>query len=106
MAPELAIVFPHANVTGGVERVALGLVRYESERRDTVFVGEALEGIIAQHRRVAVRRIPGSLRPLAFRRAAQRALDELRPETTLSFGAECPPGDVYWVGSVHRAWLE
>jgi UDP-glucose:(heptosyl)LPS alpha-1,3-glucosyltransferase len=43
---------------------------------------------------------------LAFRRAAGAAIDRIQPATTLSFGANCPPGDVYWVQSVHRAWLE
>lgn len=30
----------------------------------------------------------------------------MQPKTTVSFGVNCPPGDVYWVHSVHRAWLE
>jgi UDP-glucose:(heptosyl)LPS alpha-1,3-glucosyltransferase len=51
-------------------------------------------------------RVTKSLRPLAFRRAAAATLRALQPETTLSFGVNCPPGDVYWVQSVHRAWLE
>jgi UDP-glucose:(heptosyl)LPS alpha-1,3-glucosyltransferase len=106
-SPDFAVVFPRAGVTGGVERVALGLLRYESQRRETVFVGETLddgEGIAFHQVRPA--RAPASLRPLSFRRAASAALRELRAATTLSFGANCPPGDVLWVQSVHRAWLE
>lgn len=104
--PDFAVVFPRAGVTGGVERVALDLVRFEAARRSTWFVGERLEADGLRHEHVSVRRVPHSLRPLAFRRAATSVLERLRPQTTLSFGANCPPGDVYWVQSVHRAWLE
>lgn len=104
--PDFAVVFPRAGVTGGVERVALDLLRFQSARRSSYFVGETLEADDLQHEQVAVPRVPKSLRPLAFRRAASSALARLRPHTTLSFGANCPPGDVYWVQSVHRAWLE
>jgi UDP-glucose:(heptosyl)LPS alpha-1,3-glucosyltransferase len=105
-APEFAVVFPRAGVTGGVERVALGFVQYESQRRSTVFVGEAVDGADIPHATVRTPHVPTSLRPLAFRRTAARTLRTLHPATTLSFGANCPPGDVYWVQSVHRAWLE
>ena len=105
--PALAVVFPRASVTGGVERVALELLRYESLRRSTRFVGEHLDSDDAlPHVPVSTLRVPGSLRPLAFRRAASAVLRELAPGTTVSLGANCPPGDVYWVNSVHRAWLE
>ncbi|MDT4936746.1 MAG: UDP-glucose:(heptosyl)LPS alpha,3-glucosyltransferase [Pseudonocardiales bacterium] len=104
--PEFAVVFPRAGVTGGVERVALDLVRYESGRRETIFVGETVDVDDVPHRLVRTARVPTALRPLAFRRAASAVLRELRPATTLSFGANCPPGDVYWVHSVHRAWLD
>lgn len=100
-------MFPQARVTGGVERVALQLLRFEAARRSTCFVGEAVEAESIPHHRVRVpANLPSSLRPLAFRRAAGAALRNLRPTTTLSFGANCPPGDVYWVQSVHRAWLQ
>jgi UDP-glucose:(heptosyl)LPS alpha-1,3-glucosyltransferase len=89
-----------------VERVALDLVRFQSQRRSTYFVGETLDAEDLQHEQVAVGRVPRSLRPLAFRRSASSVLQRLQPRTTLSFGANCPPGDVYWVQSVHRAWLE
>lgn len=103
--PAFAVVFPHARVTGGVERVALELVRYQSKLRDTRFVGVSIEPDELPHVRVTPRPVPAALRPLAFRRAASRTLAELKPATTLSFGANCPPGDVYWVQSVHAAWL-
>lgn len=105
---DLAVVFPRAGVTGGVERVALQVLRHQAARRDARFVGERLDDAPAlQDRlvRVATPPVPPALRPVAFRRAAARALAGLAPTTTLSFGANCPPGDVYWVQSVHAAWL-
>jgi UDP-glucose:(heptosyl)LPS alpha-1,3-glucosyltransferase len=104
--PEFAVVFPRAGVTGGVERVALDLLRFQSTRRDTCFVGETLDAQGLRHERVQPAPTLRFLRPLAFRRAAAARLGALRPATTLSFGANCPPGDVYWVQSVHKAWLE
>ena len=107
MTPELAVVFPRAAVTGGVERMALEVVRDQMTRRSTVFVGTELDAPFpVRHRPVPLPRVPGPLRPLAFRRRAARVLAADRPVTTLSFGVECPPGDVYWVQSVHAAWLE
>ncbi len=105
--PALAVVFPRASVTGGVERIALELLRYESKRRTACFVGETLDGGDGlAHEAVPTRRVPPSLRPIAFRRAAARTLERLAPGTTMSLGVNCPPGDVYWVNSVHRSWLD
>ncbi len=108
---DVAVVFPAAGPTGGVERVAAELLRDQSRRRPTAFVGTTLAPGVADEehpvRHVAVRprRAPASLRPAAFRAAALRALAEGQPATTISFGVECPPGDVLWVHSVHAAWL-
>ncbi len=44
--------------------------------------------------------------PVAFRRSAQNVLDAFDPDVTLTLGAQCPPGDVFWVQSVHRAYLD
>lgn len=105
--PALAVVFPKASVTGGVERIALELLRFESARRNAWFVGESLDADDElPFAPVRQSRVPRSLRPLAFRRAASQVLRELEPATTMSLGVNCPPGDVYWVNSVHRAWLE
>jgi UDP-glucose:(heptosyl)LPS alpha-1,3-glucosyltransferase len=106
-SPALAVVFPRASVTGGVERIALQLMRFEAARRSTCFVGELLDADDAlPHAPVPTPRVPRSLRPIAFRRAASAVLRGLAPATTFSLGVNCPPGDVYWVNSVHRAWLE
>lgn len=101
------MVFPHATTSGGVERVVAELLRYQSKRRPTTFVGESSE--VADVRLIPVNPppVPQGLRPWAFRVAAGRAIRAAEGlGTTVSFGANCPPGDVYWVQSVHRAWIE
>lgn len=104
-APELAVVFPRAGVTGGVERVALEFVRYEAARRAACFVGYAVDDPSLPLVSVPKTLFSRTFAPIAFRRAARKVLAELRPSTTVSFGVNCPPGDVYWVHSVHAAWL-
>jgi len=48
---------------------------------------------------------PRALRQVTFRRAAASALQALELDVTVSYGAECPPGDIQVVGSLHAAWL-
>lgn len=55
---------------------------------------------------VAASTAGGSLAPLRFRLAATRALAALPADVVVSFGADCPPGRVLVMQSVHRAWLE
>jgi UDP-glucose:(heptosyl)LPS alpha-1,3-glucosyltransferase len=102
---EFAVVFPGAHAGGGVERVALELARFEAKRRTTCFVGERIDDPGVTHAPVRVPRLPAALRPLAFRRAARAALSGVEAATILSLGAQCPPGDVYWVQGIHAAWL-
>lgn len=108
MTAELGVVFPAAHTRGGVERVALQVVRHSAARRRTSFVGTELQGAPTGVAFRQVRPRPGlaALAPLRFRAAAAQVLRDDRPDTVLSFGANCPPGDVFWVHSVHRAWLE
>lgn len=91
--------------TGGVERVALELLKFEARRRDVCFVGEQTSEADLPHAVVHPRSVPRSLQPWAFKRAASSVLSELRPRATLSLGANCPAGDILWVQSVHAAWL-
>lgn len=106
MTVELGLVFPAAHRRGGVELIALTVLERWAQQRTVAFVGGTWEGspdvaVLP----VNARGGPAALRPLRFRRAARQALSTDRPRTVLSFGANCPPGDVYWVHSVHRAWL-
>lgn len=104
--PDLAIVFQRANVSGGVERIALALLEDQLRRgREAVFVGRSIDPAGLPHAQVDLGLAPGALRPFAFRRAAAGALRKINARTVVSFGVDCPPGDVYWVHSVHAAWL-
>jgi UDP-glucose:(heptosyl)LPS alpha-1,3-glucosyltransferase len=47
-----------------------------------------------------------TLRPMQWRAAARRGLASLSADVVVSYGVECPVGDVLVVQSVHRAWLE
>lgn len=110
-AVDVAIVFPAAHERGGVERIVWDLAHYLVERgRRVAFVGNELqEG--ADERISFVRIATSAARgvrlpaPLLFRRAAAQALELVQARTVVSIGANCPPGDVYMVQSVHRAWL-
>lgn len=57
-------------------------------------------------RRVAAPQRSGALSPLLWRRAAARHLPSGAGSVVVSYGANCPVGDVLVVQSVHRAWLE
>ena len=89
-----------------MERVAWDLSDYLASRHDTTFVGRAMEESNANAAKVRiVRPSRFAFGPLAFRKAAQSALEDLHPDVVLTLGAQCPPGDVYWVQSIHRAYL-
>lgn len=103
----MAVVFPQAHQRGGVERIAWDLCHHLLRRgRSVAFVGESVaDGLDPA---VHVERVSPSPRlpaPLAFRGAAARALATLRPRNTITLGANCPPGDICMVQSVHRSWL-
>src|SRR5436190_1832919 len=107
----IACTFPAAYHRGGVERIVWETLRHFAPRRETVFVGyefecTALPGV-AHLEVVRPRWARGALAPVGFRRAARHALNRSeRNFTEVSFGANAPPGDVYVVNSVHRAWLQ
>lgn len=86
----------------------MNVLRTFSPRVRTVFVGGELESAPegVQHRQVRVPSGPRSTAPRRFRASAAAALAQDRPRRVLSLGANCPPGDAYWVQSVHRSWLE
>jgi UDP-glucose:(heptosyl)LPS alpha-1,3-glucosyltransferase len=105
----VGVVFQAAHRAGGVERVAWDLLNHLGRRPGTVsFYGQHIEphpGGTVRLAKLEPARVPAALRPVAFRRAAARAIAADPPDLLVSFGATCPPGDVLWVQSVHRAWL-
>lgn len=103
----VAVVFPNANRRAGVERIAWELSDYLGVRHQTAFVGVAMEQSEDNAAQFSAIRSPKLIpAPIAFRRAAERVIAVLEPDVVLTLGAECPPGNVYWVQSVHRAYLD
>lgn len=105
-----AIVFPGAHPLGGVERIALENLRYLAPRYPTTFVGYKLDyppAAAPVEHRVPSRSAwaHGALRPLGFRKGAAAVLPTEPGTVTISYGVQAPPGTVYHVDSVHRAWL-
>jgi UDP-glucose:(heptosyl)LPS alpha-1,3-glucosyltransferase len=107
--PEVAVVFPQVHRSGGIERVCWDLLDYLGPRHDTVFVGtSAPEGLPGGVRMVPVegRPDPGPAGMWMRRSRTGAVLASLRPQLTVTMGSVVPAGDVLWVPSVHRAWLE
>jgi UDP-glucose:(heptosyl)LPS alpha-1,3-glucosyltransferase len=106
----IALVYPSCHRRGGVERVVWEAAQFLALRHQVTLVGLAGAATdVAPEVAVVGVRVPrraGVLTPLAFRWAAGRALARLTPDVTVSFGFDCPPGDVLVVGSVHAAWIE
>lgn len=104
---KVAIVFSAAHRRGGVERVAWEALRFFGSRHDTWFVGGELESperLPSGITHVGIDREVATV-PRRFRKAAAAALSGLPLDAVISLGANCPPGDVLMVQSVHRAWL-
>jgi len=107
--PDVAVVFPDLHRRGGIERICWDLLGYLATDHDAVFVGSNVpEGTPAGVGFVPVlgRRDPGPAGLAARLRRTATVLEELDPQVTVSMGAVVPAGDVVWVQSVHRAWLE
>jgi UDP-glucose:(heptosyl)LPS alpha-1,3-glucosyltransferase len=103
----VALCFPGCSRRGGVERIMWEAARFLAPRHRVTVVAATVEDLpdTVAHAPVTVPRVPGPLRPLAFRRAAAPVLARTGAEVAAVYGAECPAGDVYVVNSVHRAWL-
>ncbi len=100
-------MFSGAHRRGGVERVAWELLRHLGERHTTWFVGGELESpelLPAGIRHIEIERADAQ-RPAKFRNLAAEALRTIGVDRVVTLGANCPPGDLLMVGSVHRAWL-
>jgi UDP-glucose:(heptosyl)LPS alpha-1,3-glucosyltransferase len=99
-------VFPAAELSGGVEQVTWRLLQYLGDRGR--FVGRFLAPHPAGTRWTVVPSGgPAWLSAARFRRDAAAGVARARAagELVVSMGVECPPGDVYWVHSVHRAFV-
>lgn len=108
MTPSVGLVYPACHRRGGVERCVREIARSLADRYDVSFIGDEFDpdGMTGvRFTPVGGRRLPSFLAPFSFRYRAARALRRDRPDVVITWGAECPPGDLQAVASVHRAWL-
>ena len=107
--PEVAAVFPQLHRSGGVERVCWDFLEFLGPRYETAYVGTfAPDGTPPGVRLVPVGGPidPGALGMWRRRERTAKVMAALDARVTVTFGSVVPPGDVLWVHSVHRAWLE
>lgn len=107
----IALCFPRINRRGGVERIALESANFLASRGHRVTL-VCIECDRAElHPSIKVARVNAPLRPpalrlWAFARRSRQVLKKLEDvDCVASFGAMSPRG-VYWVQSVHAAWLD
>ncbi len=102
-------MFPQLHRQGGIERTCWDVLDYLGPRYETAFVGtSAPEGTPPGVRLVPVDGPvqPGPFGMLSRRSRTGKVLAALDPAGHDDLGFGGPPGDVLWVPSVHRAWLE
>lgn len=101
-------MFPGCHRRGGVERSIRELSRRLTSTYAVQFFGDEFDPeAMSQVEFVPVggRPMPGFAAAWSFRQRAGARLRVSRPDVTISYGANCPPGDILYVNSVHRAWL-
>jgi UDP-glucose:(heptosyl)LPS alpha-1,3-glucosyltransferase len=105
--PRVALVYTGCHRRGGVERVVWEAAHHLSGRFDLVIVAEDVDPLPPSVDVVRIPRAPvhGRLAQRRFRRLAGAAVSDIGADVIVSFGSDCPDGDVLVVGSVHRAWL-
>ena len=110
---KIALSFPGCHRRGGVERVMVECANYLFAREHDVQVLAAefddsvlapgIEKIVVP----AASKIP-LFRLMGFAKKSEVAFAGLNPQPDVhaAFGVICPPGGVFWVPSVHKAWIE
>jgi UDP-glucose:(heptosyl)LPS alpha-1,3-glucosyltransferase len=101
----ITLVFPSCTRTGGVERVVWEAARFLAAHHSVTVVSTVAEGLPPAVTHVPVPQSSGLFAPARFRRAAARAVAAVPSDVVVSYGVECPPADVYVIGSVHLSWL-
>ncbi|MDD5350535.1 MAG: glycosyltransferase family 4 protein [Chthoniobacteraceae bacterium] len=108
---KIALSFLGCHTRGGVERLLLETANHLAGRGHDVHVyaadfnAQALHPGVARHPVPAAKR-PALLRMLTYARNCQAGLEDLDSDVHGSFGVISPPGGVFNVQSVHRAWIE
>ncbi len=107
----IALCFPRINRRGGVERIALEAANFLAKRGHRVTLVCVECDRVDLHPSIKIAHVDAPLRPpalrlWAFARRSRRVLKKLENvDCVASFGAMSPRG-VYWVQSVHAAWLD
>lgn len=103
----VTLVFSGCHPRGGVERVVWEAAHFLRRSHDvTVVTGEANPLPPDVSVRIVPYRRGGPLAPVHFRHQARKALSAVSSDRVVSFGANCPSGDVLVVQSVHKAWVQ
>ena len=103
----IGLVFSGCHPRGGVERVVWEAAGYLADRHEVVVVtGDADPLPSSVTVDLVEARGGGVTESFRFRAAAAAALSRHDLELIVSFGSNCPPGDVLVVQSVHRTWVE
>lgn len=102
----LTLVYSGCHPRGGVERVIWEAALYLHGHHEVTVVAADVDPLPAE---VSVRHVvspsDGPWKPVRFRAGATKLLAEERSDLVVSFGGDCPAGDVLVVGSVHKAWV-
>jgi UDP-glucose:(heptosyl)LPS alpha-1,3-glucosyltransferase len=101
----ITLVFPSCTRSGGVERVVWEAARFLAARHEVTVVSTVAQDLPPGVVHVPVSESPGLFAPFRFRRAAARAMASVASDVVVAYGVECPPADVYVIGSVHLSWL-
>ncbi|MGA2233395.1 MAG: glycosyltransferase family 4 protein [Tepidisphaeraceae bacterium] len=107
----IAVFFPNCHRRGGIERIVLETANYLAARGHEVHLGACRWDKTSLDNRVIVHPIapgrgPAPLPAIAFARRSRLAARDIHADVTAAFGVYCPPGAVFWAGSVHRAWIQ
>lgn len=108
---KIAVAFPGCHRRGGVERVVFECARHLAGQGHEVslFASEWDEAPAAEIDMVKIPRAthaPAFLQGAFFQRSCAAALEGRRFDVLNTHGCVCPFDGVYWVQSVHAAWLE
>lgn len=107
---KVAISFPSCNRRGGIERIVLETANYLADRGHDVHLcacrwdENALDRRVQRHA-VAPGFGPQPLPAISFACRSRAVVKAVGADVCAAFGVQCPPGAVFWAGSVHRAWL-
>jgi UDP-glucose:(heptosyl)LPS alpha-1,3-glucosyltransferase len=108
---KIALSFLGCHERGGVERILLETANYLAGRGHDVHVHAAEFDTAALHPGVVPHTVPAAARPsllrmITYTRNCRATMESLGEEVHGSFGVLSPPGGVFNVQSVHRAWIE